>query len=193
MNYKKLINNFLQYGSRSYELRGIVDPFLSIPLEKLPRLPYGNPYFNKKLLQLHLNQETDQASRRISVIKKQIEWIVNSIGIDNFQHVLHPMCGPGLFALCLASIVNSYFGIDINLSVIRYAQEKFKDIPNFTFKVHDVRKKIKNQELHSLCLLTYESINAFPPHELIQILKNCNSLLYNGCYLVVDIRPLFSF
>lgn len=156
-------------------------------LERLPRLPYDDPAFARLFLDLHLDESTDQASRRAATTRRQLEWLLAKL--PPVRSVFHPLCGPGLVAGCLPDTVTRYHGVDINAANTRHARLVTAMRRGFTFAQQDVRDARAPGEGFDLTLFTYEAINAFPEQELRSILGACLSGSRSGDFMYAEIRP----
>ena len=84
------------------------------------KIPWDDPAFSQRMLENHLSQEHDWASRRLPVIERQIEWIVRQL--KPAASVLDLGCGPGLYAQRLAQRGFRCTGIDFSPAAINYAR-----------------------------------------------------------------------
>lgn len=158
---------------------------------KLPPLPYSDLAFSQRVLGAHLDQTTDQASRRIAVIRQQVEWLRRRLPARVLRGVFHPLCGPGLFAAALLDAgTQTYVGIDIAPSAIEYARAHRKWPPTFDFRHADAfdRRAQPTPGSATLALLTYETLNAFEPPRAARLLRLLRGALAADGLLVAEVR-----
>ena len=60
------------------------------------KIPWNEQAFSRRLLDEHLDQTHDAASRRLPVIGRQIQWIHHRVLHAKPGRVLDLCCGPGL-------------------------------------------------------------------------------------------------
>ena len=86
------------------------------------RFPWHEPEFSERMLQVHLDENTDQASRRPEVISAHVEWLTGQLsahlGPGPF-HILDAGCGPGLYCHELANRGHRTTGLDIAPAALR--------------------------------------------------------------------------
>jgi len=82
--------------SKTLEISGPVGLY-----EKGTASMWEDEYISSQLLQIHLSQETDSASRKLSTIKYTVEWILGHLKGPE-KSILDLGCGPGLYCELLA-------------------------------------------------------------------------------------------
>ncbi len=153
-------------------------------------LPYHDASFSARVLRLHLDQTSDQASRRQAFIVEQVEWL-NTKFSGTIGSVLHPMCGPGLFGQAFEAegTTRSYHGCDIGPAAIQHARtHRFKR--GFSYCLRDALTGCFCSEPHQLALLTYEALNAFPSEAAQNLLCRVADALLPGGIVYAEVRLL---
>jgi hypothetical protein len=138
-----------------------------------------------------LDPTTNESSRKPVHLKTQLERLLAALhGASDIRSVLHPGCGPGLYAAELhRSGVTAYHGIDAGPKVIDHARSLFAGVPGFEFTVGDIRETAyTKQECVDAMLLTYEVANFFPVAELEPMLRVHTRNIRPGGYAVLDMR-----
>ena len=79
-------------------------------------------YISTQLLDTHLNQDTDLASRKETTISATIKWILCKVPGGRLN-ILDLGCGPGLYTEKLAEKGHIVTGMDFSDNSIRYARE----------------------------------------------------------------------
>lgn len=82
---------------------------------------WQDPYISERLLETHLSQATDLASRKESTIINTVEWILEQASGDSLS-ILDLGCGPGLYAEKFAQKGHDVTGVDFSKNSIRYAK-----------------------------------------------------------------------
>jgi SAM-dependent methyltransferase len=78
------------------------------------------------MLQEHLSQAHDAASRRFQLIDGQVAWIERNVLRDKKSRVLDLACGPGLYMQRLARSGHTVSGIDFSPASVQYARAEAK-------------------------------------------------------------------
>ena len=81
---------------------------------------WTDAHISKQLLDLHINPDTDTASRNEKSIEKTTAWILEQTAGNR---VLDLGCGPGLYAERLAQAGMGVTGMDFSENSIAYARQ----------------------------------------------------------------------
>jgi SAM-dependent methyltransferase len=84
---------------------------------------WNDKHISKKMLEVHLNEELDLASRNKGFIEKSVEWMVSRFNIGADTRIADFGCGPGLYTARLAEKGAAVTGIDFSERSIHYAKE----------------------------------------------------------------------
>jgi 2-polyprenyl-3-methyl-5-hydroxy-6-metoxy-1,4-benzoquinol methylase len=84
---------------------------------------WTDPYISKHLLDAHLNQSVDAASRNFKDIDQTVDWLSNMIKNPNAS-ILDLGCGPGLYTQRFAKKGYQVTGVDFSETSIQYAKEQ---------------------------------------------------------------------
>lgn len=91
------------------------------------QIPWADPAFSERLLQVHLDPATHMASRRPEMIRAHVEWLAARLLEDGRRprdiHVLDVGCGPGLYLHDLAARGFRTTGFDFSPAPLRWARE----------------------------------------------------------------------
>lgn len=82
---------------------------------------WGDDHISSHLLAMHIDPDSDTASRKRSTIEKTVRWI-NTIAGPGKQVILDLGCGPGLYCELLAESGYQVTGIDLSSRSIEYAR-----------------------------------------------------------------------
>ncbi len=87
-------------------------------------IPWNDPGFSRRMLEEHLTQDHDRASRRFETIDRQVGWIHSEVLQGTAAKILELTCGPGLYTSRLARLGHTCVGIDYAPAAIEYASEE---------------------------------------------------------------------
>ncbi len=85
-------------------------------------LMWVDEYISTQLLEVHLSQEVELASRKETTIFSTVDWILNNVPGDR-MNILDLGCGPGLYTEKLAEYGHLVTGMDFSSNSINYAKE----------------------------------------------------------------------
>jgi len=91
------------------------------------KIPWNDPDFSRRMLNEHLSQEHDAASRRFETIDNHVKWIHGQVLKANPTRVLDLGCGPGLYTNRLAKLGHHCVGIDFSPASIACAREQAEE------------------------------------------------------------------
>jgi SAM-dependent methyltransferase len=149
------------------------------------KIPWNAPDFSKRMLDEHLSQEHDAASRRFKTIDKHVKWIQDRVLKGNPTRVLDLGCGPGLYTNRLARLGHRCVGIDFSPASIEYAREQAEEAGLECTYIHqDIRTADYGDE-YGLVMSIFGEFNVFRPSEVRRILEKAyRALLPNGFLLL---------
>jgi SAM-dependent methyltransferase len=148
------------------------------------KIPWNAPDFSRRMLDEHLSQEHDAASRRFEIIDKHVKWIHNQVLKRNPTRVLDLGCGPGLYTNRLARLGHRCVGIDFSPASIAYAREQAEEAGLECTYIHqDIRTADYGDE-YGLVMSIFGEFNVFRPGEARGILEKAyRALVPNGFLL----------
>lgn len=94
------------------------------------KIPWHDAEFSERVLAVHLDPETNMASRSPDVVRDHVDWLLALLSAeptppdDRPRHVLDLGCGPGLYALALARAGLQVTGIDFAPAAVRHARQQ---------------------------------------------------------------------
>ena len=94
-------------------------PFQFYTAEEL----WTDEHTSRKMLEYHLNESVDLASRNKDFIAKSVSWIVAHFGIGADTSIADFGCGPGLYTTLFAENEAAVTGIDFSTTSIQYAKK----------------------------------------------------------------------
>jgi SAM-dependent methyltransferase len=139
------------------------------------------------MLREHLNQDHDLASRRLVTIDRQVDRLIEWLGLRAGSSLLDMTCGPGLVARAFSSRGISVTGVDIAPAAIRHAREITAGMP-CTFIESDVRDVELPDGAFDAAVYLYGQCEVARPDDLIGILGRIRNALRPGATLAVEAR-----
>jgi SAM-dependent methyltransferase len=147
------------------------------------KIPWHDPDFSRRMLAEHLSQAHDLASRRLSIIERQVEWIHRKCLDGQAASILDLGCGPGFYASRLAALGHTCTGIDISPASIDYARA---NDPEGRYLLGDVRSLEYGTD-YDLVLMIYGELNAFSPQDAGGIIGKAHAALKPGGKLLLEV------
>lgn len=143
-------------------------------------------YISAQLLQTHLSQDTDLASRKASTIMKTVDWILGKAGGDTLS-ILDLGCGPGLYSETMAELGHTVTGVDFSAGSIRHAKfsAKAKKL-NISYRVQNYLE-LDDEAKYDLIILIFTDFGVLTPHERTRVLGNIYNSLKTGGKLILDV------
>ena len=150
------------------------------------KIPWDEPGFSGRMLNEHLSQEHDAASRRFEVIDRHCRWIHDHVLEGNPTRILDLGCGPGLYTSRLARLGHHCVGIDFSPASIAYAREQAEEAGfACSYIQQDIRKADYGDE-YGLVMLIFGEFNVFRPGEARGILEKACRALVPGGFLLLE-------
>lgn len=95
------------------------EPFECITTEVL----WNDPHISKQMLETHLKEDVDLASRKMAFIERSVAWITSRFSVGEGTRVCDFGCGPGLYTIRLAEKGAKVTGLDFSERSIAYAKK----------------------------------------------------------------------
>lgn len=138
------------------------------------KIPWNEPAFSERMLREHLSQAHDAASRRATIIAKQVDWIHNHLLGGQPTAILDMGCGPGLYTSRLAALGHTCTGIDFSPASIAYAHQPAQ--PGCRYLEGDLRE-VEYGSGYGLAMLIFGEFNTFHPAQVRLILHKAQAAL----------------
>jgi len=157
-----------------------------IPWEEGDNIPWNEPGFSERMLQWHLSQTTDAASRRFPTIDRHVSWIHRVILQERPSRILDLGCGPGLYTSRLAQLGHTCVGADWSPASIRYANQTAQQQGlACTYKEGDIRQ-IPFGQGFDLVMFVFGEFNVFKPEDAGQVLEKARFALLPGGKILLE-------
>jgi len=149
-------------------------------------IPWNQPDFSRRMLQEHLSQEHDLASRRGEIIDSQVGWIHRTLLGGRPGRVTDLGCGPGLYTTRLAQLGHTCTGIDFSPASVAHAREHLPQSgPAPRYLLADLREAPYPAD-QDLVMLLYGEFNVFKPADTATILTRAYAALKPGGRLLLE-------
>jgi SAM-dependent methyltransferase len=149
-------------------------------------IPWDEPAFSQRMLEEHLSQTHDRASRPEPVIEAHSRFIQRHLRKQKDARILDLCCGPGLYLHRLARLGHRGHGIDFSPAAIAYAREVATDDGlDCTFEQADLREASFGEDF-DLALLIFGQLNVFERDRARDILQRAHAALVPGGTLLLE-------
>ena len=156
------------------------------PWTESDNIPWHEPGFSSRMLQEHLTQEHNAASRRFDIIDRQVAWIEKEILTGGNRRILELACGPGFYLNRLASLGHTCEGIDYSPASIDYARDQARESGlDIGYRLEDIRTAAFGQGF-DLIMLIYGEFNVFPASVARSIIRKAHDALVDGGVLLLE-------
>lgn len=151
---------------------------------------WTNEHTSKQMLEYHLNQSIEAASRNMNFIKRSVEWIASHLNVDNEIKIADFGCGPGFYTTMLAEKGASVTGIDFSENSLEYAKQV---ADKKELKINYVLKNYLDYEstdCFDLIIMIMCDFCALSPGQRKKLLSKFKSLLKPNGSILLDVHSL---
>lgn len=151
-------------------------------------IPWNEPGFSQRMLQEHLTQDHDHASRRLETIDRQVEWIAREALGPPPASLLDLGCGPGLYLQRFAARGYTCAGIDFSPASVAYARRQAEQAGlSIQYQEADLRSASFGPDASFDCvMLIFGELNVFRPSDAQTILRKAWAALKPGGRLLLE-------
>ncbi len=148
---------------------------------------WDDQHISEQVLAVHLDPETELASRKPETIEASVAWIVEQLGLEAGDAVLDLGCGPGLYAVQLARRGLAVSGVDISHTSIAYAHSFVAEQKlRINYRCQDYLT-ITDEKKFDVVLLIYGDYCTFNPEDRQRLLGVVGRALRPGGHFVLDV------
>ena len=162
------------------------------PWSEGEKIPWDEPGFSRRMLNEHLSQEHDAASRRFSLVDRHVAWIHQHILDCKPSSILDLGCGPGLYASRLTRLGHTCLGIDFSPASIAYARQQAEaEGLTCSYRQQDIRRAGYGEGF-DLVMFIFGELNAFRPSDARLILQKAWAALAPEGRLLLEVSTFES-
>jgi SAM-dependent methyltransferase len=162
------------------------------PWQEGEKIPWDDPGFSRRMLEEHLDQEHDLASRRLTIIDQHVDWIHLNLLNNSPGKILDLGCGPGFYTTRLAERGHTCRGIDFSPASIEYARQTVAARNLSCEYIQDDIRRADFGSAYDLVMLIYGELNTFRPSEARAILEKARQSLNPGGWLLLEVSAFQS-
>jgi SAM-dependent methyltransferase len=179
---------------------GLLDFSLLEKITKKPKLfakDDGNfwqdPYISEHLLYAHLDDETDQGSRKYESIIQAVNWLCQYMKLPEESKLLDLGCGPGLYSENFFGQGFDVTGIDFSQNSIDYATQQADECGYKIKYICQNYLEIDYENEFDVVTLIYGDLCVLSHADRDMLLKKVHKALKPGGYLICDVFTKFYF
>jgi len=165
-----------------------------IDLQKKPEpftpgepLFWNDPHISKQMLKVHLDPNTEAASRKPETIDRSVNWMIETLGLMTSASLLDLGCGPGLYASRFARAGFHVTGVDYSRNSIEYAGQYAKENDLDIMYRYQNYLELDDENLYDAAFLIYGDFCPLSPEQRSTLLKNIHRALKPNGYFVLDV------
>ncbi len=147
---------------------------------------WTDPHISKFLLETHLNENIDLASRKGTTIDLTVEWILDKTPSGKLN-MLDLGCGPGLYTEKFAQKGHTVKGIDFSKNSIEYAKNSaFKKNLEINYEHKNYLLLDEIQE-YDLIIMIFTDFGVLNPEERVTLLTKIKRALKPSGIFIFDV------
>lgn len=148
--------------------------------------PWDDPRFSEKMLEEHLNQGHDLASRRFEIIDRHVDWIHRTLLNGQQTKILDLGCGPGFYTSRLALLGHECVGIDFSPAAIAYARKQAQQENTLcTYIEQDIYGTAYGTG-YGLIMILFGDFDTFNPMDVYEFFGKAWMALDEGGILLIE-------
>ncbi len=154
---------------------------------------WANEHTSKQMLEYHLNEAIDVASRNKSFIDRSANWIVDQFGVNDKTSIADFGCGPGLYTTRFSERGAIVTGIDFSKNSLKHAMQVAEQKKLKINYIHTNYLDFETAQRFDLITMIMCDFCALSPDQRSKILSKYYSLLKPGGFVLLDVYSLNSF
>lgn len=148
---------------------------------------WDDPHISSQMLAVHLNPDTEAASRRPETIDRSVKWMIEILGLKPDDSVLDLGCGPGLYASRFARAGLHVTGVDYSRRSIEFAIEYANENKlNICYRFQNYLE-LKDENQYQAAFLIYGDFCPLNPEQRSRLSKNIHRALKPNGKFVLDV------
>lgn len=150
------------------------------------KIPWDEPAFSQRMLENHLSQDHDWASRRLTVIEQQVAWIARQLPAG--ARILDLGCGPGFYTRLLAERGFNCTGVDFSPASIAWACQQAQTAGlSIDYIQQDIRTYTAEAPFDFI-MMTFGELNVFSAADARSLISRCARWLAPGGRMLVEVH-----
>lgn len=147
-------------------------------------------HISKQMLETHLNEDIDLASRKKEFIEKSVDWIANRFGIGEGAKICDFGCGPGLYSTRFAERGAQVTGIDFSERSINHARKTAEERGLDINYVRQNYLDFATDEKFDLITMIYVDFCPLSPGQRSHLLGTFHEILKDSGHIFMDVISL---
>lgn len=149
-------------------------------------LMWTDDHISKQLLNVHLSQDTDLASRKKASIDTTVNWILDRAPKKQMT-ILDLGCGPGLYTERLAQKSHGVTGMDFSSRAIAHAKQSAAEKNLDITYIQDDYLNLDQNNQYDLIMMIYTDFGVLSPGKRQILLKKIYQALKPGGIFIFDV------
>jgi len=165
-----------------YDFSKRPEPFSRYSVKEL----WTRPHLARQMLNYHLSQDTDLASRRFESIDRNVDWIDAQLNFSG-KSICDLGCGPGLYSQRFASRGATVTGVDFSTHSLDYARTQGPQAIRY------VEADYLTDDLPTgfdVVTLIYTDLCALSPEKRKNLLGRMHRMLSPGGKIILDVAGI---
>jgi len=155
--------------------------------QETPQSFWNTPYISNHVLEAHLDDQSDDASRRAETISRSLDFLEKQLPHSS-SVILDLGCGPGLYAQPLAERGHQVTAVDYSPASIEYARERAKETGLFIdYQEEDFLNLEYSEGSFDAVLMIYGSFGTLTPEKQQILLSHIRKWLKPGGLFFFDL------
>jgi len=146
---------------------------------------WEDDHISAHLLEIHLSQETDAASRKMDTIRQTVQWIETHLH-GGQKKILDLGCGPGLYCRMLAEHGHLVTGVDYSERSIAYARQ---EAARKNLKIDYIHQNYLHMDFKNrfdLVMMIFCDFDVLVPEDRERLLEKVHRALKPGGLFIFD-------
>ncbi|WP_141432466.1 bifunctional 2-polyprenyl-6-hydroxyphenol methylase/3-demethylubiquinol 3-O-methyltransferase UbiG [Bacillus sp. 03113] len=148
---------------------------------------WNDPYISDRMLENHLNPETDGASRNKNEIEKTVEYLHKTMNLKFGSKLLDIGCGPGLYAQRFHELGYNVIGIDYSKRSINYAKDQALKNNQSIKYIYGDYTEVEFEKGLDAAVLIYGDYCVLTPENRKKLLQKVYDSLNSNGYFIFDV------